>query len=463
MNNTAITTTTAMNVTSTSNRTISCVKVAFNGELRRFPFPIDSSDDQFNVLARTISKSFGVPRASISLQYVDDENDVITIGSQLELLAAISTAASSILRINVLQRAIPAASSMTACGDATKSASPLPATTAAATATTSATTPMPMHPPCGRFGGGAWRRHGAFRKCGGEQLQEQYREQLQALNDEGLHCGFWAVRVLASVNGDLAAARQIIVTRRAAMQQLRQKYASELAALESAGIIVPETADEATIGGGSDAGAHNHCVRKCIRLLERFGGDVSQVVAHVRAKETERAQLPHRFASQLEQLRAQGFTCEPVCLRLLHKLDGNVTKVAERMHKFRKAACTRPDGSNNTTNNNSDAEVEYSEQLQQLTSNGFPRPMCLRLLRKFDGNVTRVERALQLRKQWFNDTTGTTGMGEKRQQFKQAKKRFGSEIAQLKEMGFRCKWLMVPLLLQHNGDVAAVSMALAQL
>jgi hypothetical protein len=461
---------------------VSSVKVSFNGQLRRFPFPIDQSADQFAVISQTVAQSFAIAPGSLVLQYVDDENDTITIGSQLELTAAIATATTSILRLTVAPitaAAVPARSLFGTPLAAT--AQPYHPDPIATTATPGASWPFG----CGGGRGGSWGGRGFWsgrggswggRRCGrksGDNLQEQYKSQLAELEREGLNYGWWAIRILANLNGDVEAAKHVIRTRKAAMNGLRAKYAKQLDALQAMGLIpaAPAGADQQQqdVGGcgrgNPEQAAYNHCTRKCIRLLERFDGNAEQVAAHIRQKQAERESLPIRYATQMTQLREQGFWCEPVCLRLLHKFDGDVAKVAECMSKFRKHHASAQHNEHTATatanNSNDDAATQYPEQLRALTSKGYSRWSSARLLRKFDGDASRVERALDARKQWFSSNVQQAGMYEKRQEFKQAKMRYAAEIKQLKEMGFRCKWLLVPLLVQHNGDVSAVSLALA--
>jgi len=62
------------------------VKVSFNGEMRRFPFQGTS----FAVLQEHIIELLGLEKtAEITLKYADEENDLITISSDLELKSAI--------------------------------------------------------------------------------------------------------------------------------------------------------------------------------------------------------------------------------------------------------------------------------------------------------------------------------------------------------------------------------------
>jgi hypothetical protein len=62
------------------------VKVSFNGEMRRFPFQGTS----FALLQEHIIELLGLEKtAEITLKYADEENDLITISSDLELKSAI--------------------------------------------------------------------------------------------------------------------------------------------------------------------------------------------------------------------------------------------------------------------------------------------------------------------------------------------------------------------------------------
>jgi len=80
------------------------VKVSFNSELRRFPFPISSAsplDAQYEPLLRALSDSFGVNVDGIQVRYVDDEGDTITVGSDAELFEAVRCAEGAILRLSM--------------------------------------------------------------------------------------------------------------------------------------------------------------------------------------------------------------------------------------------------------------------------------------------------------------------------------------------------------------------------
>lgn len=465
--------------TNNSTCVVTSIKVSYLNELRRFPFPIDSADDQFSVIYRTIAKSFGLQRSTFVLQYVDDENDIVTVGSQLELTAALNLARLPVLRLSVVVRESPVVTP--------------PTVVATATEVTPSLTSTPSTDNCrAGFRGG----RGGHRRMIGGQLQEQYREQLAELEREGLNCGFWAIRVLANLNGDVEAAKTFIRSRKNAMMELKTKYASQLAELERLGILeagvstapslspphqhhqqhqsphcmVPVSPLFGGIGMHSAQFKNHHCLRKCIRLLEEFNGDVQQVVMHFERKRAEREALPTRFASQLAELKAQGFWCEPVCLRLLNKFNGDTVKVAECMNKFRKHHLQQGEPCSTTTTTTTataaaeqqqQQSAEFDAKIEDLVAKGYPRPKAIRLLRKFDGNAAQVERVLQARKEWFSDQK-RVGMGAcKRHAFKEAKAKYANEIAQLKEMGFKCKWLIIPLLIQNNGDVAAVSLALS--
>lgn len=489
---------------------ISSVKVSFNNELRRFPFPIDVSQDQFSVLHRTIAKSFGIDRSSFVVQYVDDENDTVTIGSQLELSAALGVIRQPVLRLFVVVRQQPPTPTPTLVPstpivvDDINSATPTQGhtyqhpnahhhhhhgglrafgrgarcgwkVTPQHDDSSSSISPSSISPsisPMIHHGRGG---RGGHRRMVGEQLQQQYREQLAELEREGLNCGFWAVRVLANVNGDVEAAKAFIRSRKDAMSDLKSKYASQLAELERVGVLEAgsssvslspprrhcssssDTPKSAVVGQHKQHG----CLRKCVRLLEKFNGDVSQVVSHFERKRVERETLPSRYASQLAELKAQGYWCEPVCLRLLNKFDGDTNKVIECMNKFK----TRHQATNNSSSsnsiNNDESSTEFESKIESLVNKGYARPKCVRLLNKFGGNQQQVEQVLEARKQWFSEVKRDSTIGCRRQALKEAKQRYATEINQLKEMGFKCKWLIVPLLVKHNGDVASVSLALS--
>lgn len=74
------------NMNISAKDTIYNVKVACNGELRRFAL----ADFNFETLSAQVAQVFGVPRAEgLTFQYVDDEGDKITMSSDIELKAAL--------------------------------------------------------------------------------------------------------------------------------------------------------------------------------------------------------------------------------------------------------------------------------------------------------------------------------------------------------------------------------------
>eukprot|EP01128_Nolandella_sp_AFSM9_P000125 TRINITY_DN101_c1_g1_i1.p1 TRINITY_DN101_c1_g1~~TRINITY_DN101_c1_g1_i1.p1 ORF type:complete len:525 (+),score=173.68 TRINITY_DN101_c1_g1_i1:67-1641(+) len=87
MNTTTVTTPTA----------IKALKVSLNGELRRIPF---SSSMSFGELEQRIALLFQLNETSVTLTYVDIDNDVITIGNNEELQIACDECTSSVLRIS---------------------------------------------------------------------------------------------------------------------------------------------------------------------------------------------------------------------------------------------------------------------------------------------------------------------------------------------------------------------------
>ena len=440
---------------------VTSIKLSYNNELRRFPFPVDNSDgdaDQYLALTRTIAKSFGVPRSAIALQYVDEENDTITVSSQLELSAAVASTSSPVLRLSLV----------------------------VLSGETGADAPTPAGAPACP-GGAKWRKERGERGCGGGHkrlarfalLREQFRPQLAELEREGLIDSsainangfgggvFWAVHLLTKLNGDLGATKSHILSRKDKMRELKSKYAAQLSELQRAGFL---PASDAPVDHQRDP--KGRCMaRKAIGLLERFDGDVHQVMAHLekkRAKHLSRHQQQpeqprSQFEAELAELKARGFKCEGVCLRLLHKFDGDVEKVAARMETFRQARLEKHQHHQQTVPT---TDSEHSAQIDALMAKGLPRHKCERLLRKFDGDLARVEQALENRRKWMTDASDASGSGKchgKRHGcgLKEAKQQYASEIAQLKDMGFRRKWAIVPLLKQHNGDVQAVALALS--
>jgi len=83
------------------------------------------------------------------------------------------------------------------------------------------------------------------------------------------------------------------------------------------------------------------------------------------------------------------------------------------------------------------------------------------MLNKLGGDVARAERALALFDQYWRDPSKDASI--RRQEYRSAKLWYHAQIAQLRDMGYKSKWLLIPLLLKHAGNVAAVSLDLAQI
>ncbi|CAF3050851.1 unnamed protein product [Rotaria socialis] len=132
------------------------------------------------------------------------------------------------------------------------------------------------------------------------------------------------LRLMESFSGDVDAVRKVLqkveerdhevnadrrASRRERREELKSKYATELAELTQAGINV------------------NHpCT---LRQLEKSQGDVNKVIekmSHRREKKEKRAELNTKYASQIAQLEADGIEIKNKrCLaHLLEKADGQV-------------------------------------------------------------------------------------------------------------------------------------------
>ncbi|CAF4408342.1 unnamed protein product, partial [Rotaria socialis] len=132
------------------------------------------------------------------------------------------------------------------------------------------------------------------------------------------------LRLMESFSGDVDAVRKVLqkveerdhevnadrrASRRERREELKSKYATELAELTQAGINVN---------------------RPCtLRQLEKSQGDVNKVIekmSHRREKKEKRAELNTKYASQIAQLEADGIEIKNKrCLaHLLEKADGQV-------------------------------------------------------------------------------------------------------------------------------------------
>ena len=82
---------------------VTSVKARYNEQLRRFPYPLDASqEDQYQLLCATLARAFTLaPSSSIVLRYKDEDGDWITIRSMPELSVALSIATDTILRLEV--------------------------------------------------------------------------------------------------------------------------------------------------------------------------------------------------------------------------------------------------------------------------------------------------------------------------------------------------------------------------
>lgn len=85
------------NMTIVAEDTVYNIKVACNGELRRFAF----AGFSFEKLSAQVAQTFGVPKEGFVFQYVDDEGDRITMSSDIELKAAVEIF-KGVLRLEVV-------------------------------------------------------------------------------------------------------------------------------------------------------------------------------------------------------------------------------------------------------------------------------------------------------------------------------------------------------------------------
>jgi transposase-like protein len=463
-------TTTAATTDASSLKSIK-IQVACN-DVRRFPFPIDTNQcDQFQALIEALGASVpSINKHSVTLQYIDEDSDTISVNSHIELACAVASQPSP-LRLTVVVRA------------------------SAIAAPTSADETQPLidqqqqqqqapaaAPQCDAKRG----RANANRPCNAKQaraaveddetLMQRYREQLQALRSEGLNSGRWAARVLASVSGDLEQAKTVI--RQRLDQQnaaLRTKHASHLDQLAAKQLIDVDNAEE---------------VGRAVRLLERFNGNIEQVAGvlqkqcNARKARMDADALKARFADKLQQLEARGFIAKPVCIRLLRKFDGNVDKVAQRMSKLNQTqqATTKPEPEPTastasepaptttepepepTTKPNANKSIKAAREaalqahVSQLVARGYDRELSERWLKRLQGNMQACEHALEFRKRWDQQADQRA----KKLEMQTVQSRFATEMQQLNEMGFSNKWLTLPLLLLHNGDVASVALTLTR-
>jgi len=86
-----------MNISAKDN--VYTIKVACNGELRRFSL----SDCRYETLSAQVAQLFGVPNEGFVFQYVDDEGDNITMSSDIELRTAMEVV-QGVLRLELIRK-----------------------------------------------------------------------------------------------------------------------------------------------------------------------------------------------------------------------------------------------------------------------------------------------------------------------------------------------------------------------
>lgn len=326
------------------------IKVKYNDDYRRFPFPLDAADDgQYAALVCALASSYGVARDALLVQYVDDEGDLVTVGSDAELAEAVRCNESHILRLSLALKG----------GD-------VAAAPAVASSVTSADGGMPAYPKL--QDGARWGdRRGAAHGCRGqgrgmglglglglgigkfmakgrlmqrrEELEEKYAAQVAVLKSEGLPHGPFVLAALERLDGDMDELLRRLRARQERVAAVEAQYAGELAQLREMGVLKSEDEQEAQPGAKPKfcRNPKNHC----LRLLVKTDGDVEKVAKKLRKWEEKREswrqkteKLKTRFSSELAQLEEMGFTNTHCLIRLLNSCDGDVGKVIDRLGRL---------------------------------------------------------------------------------------------------------------------------------
>lgn len=328
------------------------IKVKYNDDFRRFPFPVDASaGGQYDALMGSLASSYGVAREALCVQYVDDEGDLVTVGSDAELAEAIRCNDGTILRLTLsIKPAAVAASGVAAVASDARASR--------------ADHAMPLYPQL-ENGRGAWGRGG----CGGgggrgmglgpglglglglgkcmakgrlmqrrEELEQKYAVQVQQLKEEGLPHGPFVLAALERLDGDMELLRDRLRARQQRVTDLESRFAGELAQLREMGVLGDASEDEQVVGAKPKFwGNPKH---RCLRLLVRTDGDVDKVAKKLRKWEEKRESwkqktddLKTRFSDELAQLEEMGFTNTNCLIRLLNASNGDVCKVIDRLEK----------------------------------------------------------------------------------------------------------------------------------
>lgn len=329
------------------------IKVIYNNEIRRFPFPLSNSsiEKQFNELEGHIKQTFALPSSvQLKLTYVDEENDVITISSRMELEEALLCCNAKILRINVSIESSPK-SIEEIDGKAEEKQEEAQKVDVVQ----------------------SWKAKLAENKI---RYQAQLQELKEKYNLSDVPESI-LVKQLAMSKGNI----QFVVmrqNRRKEIQQNKQKkieeiaakYPNQIATLKEMGYPMQPPI--------------------CYWLLKKFNGDLVKVItalsnpSNASKKKFNRLDAREKYAVQLVELSEMGFN-GPRRLWLLHKFDGDISKVVEKLQK---------------KSSNTELMLEkYSKQLEELSSKGYNcLPVNIRLLNKFDGDVSKVENKLANRK-----------------------------------------------------------------
>jgi hypothetical protein len=254
-------------------------KVKFGEELRRFSVPLTS---EWEEIISKICTIFNMERGTFTVKYEDDEKELITLDSTVELQEAVrinSSASLLCIRLEIFKSLLPVAQSLSVRSISEKE---IPRGSFGA------------HPHHGHHGRKQWPQKQG-RECNHatpcDILGEELAEKLKTLEEKGFKCKMKNIRLLKMNDGDVDKVSEILLQRKN-----KSSFGDKIKTLQ-------------------ENGYENNGVN--VRLLRRYDGDVNKVMD---------------ILAKSKKLEESGYAHTWMNVRLLIKFDGDVEKVEKVWH-----------------------------------------------------------------------------------------------------------------------------------
>jgi len=251
-------------------------KVKFGEELRRFSVPLTT---EWEEIISKICTIFNMEKGTFTVKYEDDEKEMITLDSTVELQEAVrinlqkSNASLVCIRLEIFKSLVPAAQT-----PIVRSISEIPRGSFGA-----------HHPHHAHHGRQYWRQqqrqvnhHATPCDLPGEELAEK----LKILEEKGFKCKMKNIRLLKMNDGDVDKVSEILLQRKN-----KSGFGEKIKTLQ-------------------ENGYENNGVN--VRLLRRYEGDVTKVMD---------------ILAKSKKLEESGYAHTWMNVRLLIKFDGDLAKV----------------------------------------------------------------------------------------------------------------------------------------